>query len=470
MKTPDAFKKIVQIENSVNTKVFIWKSFNTWPLIRKILWLKLIAIDSNNKEYKKKIILSPFSYIKIVISSIYRMFKKINAREDAVKLFFSRPEYLQEIYSKKFIDRIVDPIIDSFCEDEKITKYYLSKVSKEKKLLHDALYLHQSATFNILRLSMEQKETIHEIAKILDLNGYNLERDYKNQLRLFIEWYVSAKKLISKHKKLKEIYLTCWYLPDMMAICAAASEYGIKTIDIQHGKQGKYQAMYSGWTKIPEKGYALMPDNFWCWGQPSCNHILTSSPNRKIHIPFIGGYPWINYYKKNLMKADSDAPKNKIKVLVTMQPPQGQNTERIPDFIIDFLKSNDQVNIHFILRLHPNDKEGFYYCKNRLRLINPSLYTIDDGTKNLYDTFLEISHHITAFSSCCYEASLFKVPTLLYGDDSREIYKDDIENKVFTWIKSNKKDLTDWLYSDFDFKEKVSNQYIYNKENKMKLV
>ena len=98
MKTPDAFKKIVQIENSVNTKVFIWKSFNTWPLIRKILWLKLIAIDSNNKEYKKKIILSPFSYIKIVISSMYRMFKKINAREDAVKLFFSRPEYLQEIY------------------------------------------------------------------------------------------------------------------------------------------------------------------------------------------------------------------------------------------------------------------------------------------------------------------------------------------------------------------------------------
>ncbi len=468
MKTPDAFKKIVEIENSVNTKVFIWKSFNIWPLIRKILWLKLIAINSSNREYEKKIKLAPFAYIKIIISSIYRMFKKINAREDAVKLLFSRPEYLQEINSKKFIDRIVDPIIESFRKDKKITKYYLSKVPKEKKLLHDALYLHQNATFSILKLSMEQKETIYEIAKILDLNGHNLERDYKNQLRLFIDWYISAKKLISKHKKLKEIYVTCWYMPEAMGICAAASQFGIKTIDIQHGKQGKYQAMYSGWTKIPDKGYDLMPDNFWCWGQPSCDHILSSSPNRNIHIPFIGGYPWVNYYKKNLMKVDPHVPKNKIKVLVTMQPPQGQNIQRIPDFIIDFLKSNNLVDIHFIFRLHPNDNEGYYYCKNRLRLINPSLYTIEDSKRILYDIFLEISHHITAFSSCGYEASLFNIPTLLYGDESKEIYKYEIKENIFTWTDSSTSDLSSWLTSRSSNGSKILNPYIEDTKDKMR--
>ena len=106
MKTPDAFKKIVDIENSVNIKVFIWKSFNTWPLLRKILWFELIAISSNNKVSKKKIKVAPFIYIRSIISSIYRVFKNINVREDAVKIFFSRPEYLQELNSKKFIDRI----------------------------------------------------------------------------------------------------------------------------------------------------------------------------------------------------------------------------------------------------------------------------------------------------------------------------------------------------------------------------
>ena len=73
-----------------------------------------------------------------------------------------------------------------------------------------------------------------------------------------------GKKNIIKTKKLKEMCLTSWYFPDMIGVCAAASELGIKAIDVQHGKQGKYQAMYSGWTKIPESGYALMPDNFWC--------------------------------------------------------------------------------------------------------------------------------------------------------------------------------------------------------------
>ena len=315
---------------------------------------------------------------------------------------------------------------------------------------------------------MEQKETIYEIAKILDLNGHNLERDYKNQLRLFIEWYISAKKLISKHKKLKEIYVTCWYMPEAMGICAAASQLGIKTIDIQHGKQGKYQAMYSGWTKIPDKGYDLMPDNFWCWGQPSCDHILSSSPNRNIHTPFIGGYPWVNYYKKNLMKADPHVPKNKIKVLVTMQPPQGQNIQRIPDFIIDFLKSNNLVDIHFIFRLHPNDNEGYYYCKNRLRLINPSLYTIEDSKRILYDIFLEISHHITAFSSCGYEASLFNIPTLLYGDESKEIYKYEIKKNIFAWTDSSTSDLLSWLTSRSSNGSKILNPYIEDTKDKMR--
>ena len=32
-----------------------------------------------------------------------------------------------------------------------------------------------------------------------------------------------------------------------MGLIAAAKEQGIKVIDVQHGKQGSFQAMYSGW-------------------------------------------------------------------------------------------------------------------------------------------------------------------------------------------------------------------------------
>jgi hypothetical protein len=77
------------------------------------------------------------------------------------------------------------------------------------------------------------------------------------------------------------------------------------------------------------------------------------------------GYPWIDYYKKNLIPLNPEIFKNEVNVLVTIQPPQGENTERIPDFVVDFLLSNHTKNMHFTFRVHPNDSEGLDYCNKR---------------------------------------------------------------------------------------------------------
>ena len=83
-----------------------------------------------------------------------------------------------------------------------------------------------------------------------------------------------------------------------------------------------------------------------------------------------------------------------------MQPAQGVNLEPIPDFILSLLTRNDP-NIFIIFRKHPNDKFGYQYYKYRLKGIGSELHCFDDGTKNLYDIFESITHHITAYSSCC---------------------------------------------------------------------
>ena len=301
MKTSDAFNLILKIENSVDTNLFIWNSFNTWPLIRKIIWFKLISSSPKASISKKNNILNIWSSIKEIISLSIKKIKGTKVKKDSTKIFFSRPEYLQEISSSKFIDRIVDPIIDLSFRQEKITKYYLYKISREKNLIHEFSYMNKEAVFDILDIDVKQEIELDKIAILLKIDKLDLKLLYIKELREFLGWYYSAKNLLSQHEKLKEIYVTCWYLPDMMGICAAASELKIRTIDIQHGKQGKYQAMYSGWTNIPSNGYDLMPEKFWCWGKPSCNHILESSPNRTKHIPFVGGYPWITYYLKMLV-------------------------------------------------------------------------------------------------------------------------------------------------------------------------
>jgi len=461
LKTSDAFRLIVQIEGSVNTDVFTWKGFNTWPLIRQILWVELTSTASNDKTSKKGPTLEIFASIKKNVLAIYRSFSEVQARENNTKIFISRPVYLQKLPSGKCFDRIVDPIIESLDQNEKITKYYVSKIPSERELMHEFLTMQQSFFFDVITLTNEQKKVLHQIESLSSIYGLELRQKYQKMLRSFIEWFIAAKKILSKQKKLKEIYLTSWYFPDMMGICAAASELGIKTIDVQHGKQGKFQAMYSGWTKIPESGYALMPDNFWCWGKPSCDHILASSPNRKNHIPLMMGYPWIDYYKKNSIPLNPEIFKNEINVLVTIQPPQGENTERIPDFVVDFLLSNHTKNMHFTFRVHPNDSEGLDYCNKRLQSIDASIFNIDSGEGNLYDAFMFSTHHITAYSSCCYEADGFGVPTLLFGNEAKDIYKEEIQNSIFTWTPGIVHDLDTWLRIDATKKRANISKYIY---------
>jgi hypothetical protein len=458
VKFAEALKLIVNIEEVINTEEFLWKGFHTWPLIRQILWFKLISSPDNRKIFEKGDKIPFFLHIKNIASYLLDTFRRTKIKKNSKVIFFSRTAYLQKMHSERFFDRIVDPIIESFGTNEQVTKYYSTEIPKEKELIHSFFYLYQNRPLMTIKIPIQQKKLLNDIAKILDIDNLELQQSFSRELRKFVGWYTSAKKLLKKHLNLEEIYIGCWYFPDMMGVCAAADELGIKTIDVQHGKQGKYQAMYSGWTKIPKNGYALMPDKFWCWGQPSCDHILASSPKRCNHIPFIGGHPWIEYYITNITSQDYQLPKKKYRVLLTLQR---NVTERIPNFVLEYLLSNKKYNAYFIFRIHPNDKDGYEYCKQRLKGIHESLYTIDHGEKNLYDIFKVITHHMTAYSSCSYEACVFGVPTLLYGFESKEIYADDIRKKVFKWIDSNKNDFINALESDKQVRI-TQNSYIDN--------
>src|SRR5690606_27571948 len=247
---------------------------------------------------------------------------------------------------------------------------------------------------------------------------------------------------------LRTIYLTSWYFPDMMGLTAAARQRGIRVVDVQHGEQGRHQAMYSGWYDIPPGAdYLPMPDNFWCWGQPSCRHLLASAPDRQTHRPFVGGFPWLDYYRTRLAEgiagrgAQADGKRT---VLVTMQPRHKANLEPIPDFLVDYLRS-EPAQTRFIFRCHPNDTLGWEYCRQRLADIPPALFSVDTGKSNLYDQLLAATHHITAYSSCCYEASAFGVSTLLFGLDARAIYAEEIDSGEFAWTEGSTADLSAWL-------------------------
>jgi hypothetical protein len=148
-------------------------------------------------------------------------------------------------------------------------------------------------------------------------------------------------------------------------------------------------------------------------------------------------------------------------VLVTTQPRHGDNVEPFPDFLLDFLRAAPS-DVHFTVRCHPNDQGGPEYCRQRLAGIPGSLYDIDDGRSNLYDRMIDATHHITAYSSCCYEAGAFNVPTLLFGADARAIYSDEIAAGIFAWTPGKADDLAQWLSKPMDENRSPGNEYIFS--------
>jgi hypothetical protein len=458
MRSDEVFELLVKIENDVDVNELKWDSIKLWPLLRQTLYVELL---NENRPLKmpdthpltsilKRIVSKPGTYsrkfLRVVRESFRRDLVNKNVEERA---FISRQVYLQQLPSGDYFDRIIDPLV-SLSENKHLTgKYYLD-IPDTQNLKFSAEYLRPIVTIGNPKLSTLHMDTIRQVAELSGLDDSYLSSRFQIAFNSFTRWYRTAEKFLHARQALKDIFVTSWYFPDVMGICAAARERGVRVIDVQHGKQGRYQAMYSGWTKIPEQGYELMPDYFWCWGQPSCDHILSDSSKRKIHRPFVGGYPWLDYYKsfvtQSLNREDRELPADGIlHVLVTTQPPQGSNREPIPDFLIQFLGSANPDVIKFIFRCHPNDRGGVSYCNQRLEALPKSLYIIDDGKDNLYDKLLESTHHVTAYSSCCYEAEALGVPTLLFGADAKNIYADEIESGRFVWTSGKLEDFVNWI-------------------------
>lgn len=441
------FDLICKLERLGYHHSFVSSSINVWPLIRQCIWLCLI--QNPPSKPRLRLLASISRKLSLALSKILGIFfmgnKCASFTGSETVAFFSRPVYLQNTCLKVFVDRIVDPLLHCLPSGISFAKYYVSPTPTGVTLKYEASLVKCSRSLGSAPVfSSDQIRLLFEISEIIDVPSLILIQRCNDSLGLFFRWFSFGIQFFRGRSSLKTIFVTSWYFPDMMGLIAAAHFLGITSVDIQHGKQGKFQPMYSGWD-IPEQGYALIPSLFWCWGKKSVDHILSSSPNRSNHRPVIGGYPWLEYYSSFLMRRSSSFDSNtRIRVLFTLQHLSVQNPNPIPDFILTFLL-NTSFDVHFVFRAHPNDSKAYHYCLERLSSVPSSSYSFDGGTSSLYDLMLSSTHHITAFSSCCYEASEFGIPTLLFGDTSLSLYSDEISDKIFTWTSGDVEELVSWL-------------------------
>ena len=269
-------------------------------------------------------------------------------------------------------------------------------------------------------------------------------KDFQNEINEFFNWYSFGNKLFNKYKFLRKLYVYPWYSSSMMGLISASKKFNILSYDIQHGIQGSHQAMYTHWMSYPDEDYQMVPSNFLIWNKITKKHHLKYNSRifKKKHTTILKKNLKFTLYRKN------QKSNNIKKVLFCAQPQTLANNEIVPKFIEKFVKKYANKKLNFIIRLHPNDKKNI---KHIIKLfddeIRKNFVIIDDAKFSIYDSFQNISHCISSFSTTSVEASDFGIKSAVFGEDAELIMKDFLKERNLSLIKKSENSLKNWLTS-----------------------
>jgi hypothetical protein len=92
-------------------------------------------------------------------------------------------------------------------------------------------------------------------------------------------------------------FVNNWYSLEGQAFVLAARRLGLRTIDLQHGMQGKQHVAYARWLAVPAQGYSTMPDEFWVWGADEAAAIAAWSSSAPTHRARVIGNYWLERWR-----------------------------------------------------------------------------------------------------------------------------------------------------------------------------
>lgn len=487
-----AIEIILKVEKSLQIDKYQFDGILLWPLIRQQLWSNIqsnnnsfeyeFKYNNNNRSFKKykiipdlkKNILKLFcvrnykkAYYKYksykqCVGECNRVLSIIDVDSDGkVVLMHSKSVYYQmrsmggrvnvhldpmyDIYMKENIptfkinfkasDSVEDSLINSIVINVEIFREYYSR------------YMSIGASDSLKDKSDELKNILYDFKNSYELilkdknSGFIDYEKIINEL-LFFKWYFDfIFKRINEH--VLSIFTNCYYTLETMILIHVAKSYRITTVDVQHGKQGYPHGMYSNWENMPKEGYSTLPDIFLNWGLESANMINDSMPSNinSKHRAIVVGYPRVGYYKTGeykifLQNAEYEflcqLDQYECVILFTLQP---QND--VPQIVLDAI-SQLSSNYIFLVRMHPNmrqaEREEIRYC---IKSSGINSYDISYSTSiDLFSLLEKTNIHITKWSSVCYEAAIFGVPTIIIGDVGRKMYRNQIRSAQFMYANN----------------------------------
>jgi len=256
-----------------------------------------------------------------------------------------------------------------------------------------------------------------------------------------------------KNSGIQICFTTCYYEMKMMALIAACKKANIRSVELPHGTHGDTHAGYGKWMKVPQQGYAALPDVFWCWSRYEKAAIDEwSVPQRTPHKAVVGGNPWLQAWKddNHPMVKKFDAKINTLKkegqlqILYTVQP-FGTFDEALPPYVIEAIRRSP-ANWQWLVRLHPRQAQPLSQFEKVLKQEAPNANcNIKEATELPLPALLRHADvHFTAFSSTVVEAAAFNVPSVVF-ENGNAIFKTLVVPELLHCSDTNAKSIIEGI-------------------------
>ncbi len=460
-------ERILAIEKAMDVTAIRYKGVHLWPFVRMQLWQRLLhpqkyappaAIGLRRLAQKlsegffKPDFYAPYlEHAKRHRSNLSQLAEYGNVDI----LLYSRDKEHEDVFGGRHYNRHIDPLIDLIKTRYTYLKFELITDQTEQTLprfeythFFDSLdYLKCDAQRSVIAAfqdagPMPGIEKGRQLTSLLAHTRFDLAltEEYLMMESERLLHYIRYFKELLTVARPRAVFMANYFDNIGMALIAACKSMGIATVDVQCDSQGRHHGMYSLWNTMPEEGYEMLPDFFWCWGKPSVEHILRDqAPQQLQRQALIGGNRWLaKWIEPDMEKLPLDNAVQKLirqldgyqkTILVTLQ----QEDQRIPDIVIETMRKAP-ADWYWLIRLHPSNRNCIESSTQLLQDLRIENADIERATH--YPLYLLMNHcqrHVTPWSSTAVEALRFNVPTVIVSPVGKMRYADHIQKGLFVY-------------------------------------
>lgn len=443
-----------EIEKKFPVDKWVIDDIHIWPIIRIDLRFNLYFLSkgsnyTNNLSFANKIRYgSKILILNIKFIYAYLCDTKHNDKPKKCEVVFLTDTDLRTYLDGAWYDRLCGPFIEYFKRTgvrsfvmEKSQRYHIPRHSSTMFIQP---YL-DAATVNIALSNIKIEDTNYQLQKYDEfVNFITLKNlaiplpSYKriNLVVALIKKYRKFFNVLLLQIKPKIAFLTSYQNPVGMAFNLACKDLGVKSIEIQHGVQGNYNAAYGQWNKVPKSGYELLPAVFWCWSDYEALAIKRwSNKVSKWHKPLVGGNLFLESYNSTFSFSNKEFEKyvvqkkdiGKVNILLSLS--MVNNDSNFKEVFAVMKKSPKSWK--WWLRVHPCSLQSKDEIIEILEKNGVKDYDIDLPSKLPLFTILNwMKLHITYDSAVTIDASYMNIPTLVTSRDAWVYFPRQIKSKL----------------------------------------